>query len=1098
MSNLKKVLSVGLASTMVMGMVATSAAAATYDKFSDKDEIVNKDAVSMVTELGIIAGLPGGNYGPKQNIDRASFARLVCVALNGGKEPNLGNLKTSFTDTQNNWAEKYIAYCVQQGIIAGKGNNTFAPAANVTGSEAAKMLLVALGYNTTYEKIGGATWQTTTDVLANKAGLYKDLGSMNTSEPLTRDNAAQMIYNTLNAVKVKYEMVPGISANGQVTMTAQRVNVTKDVNGTTHDVTMLEDAFDAVKVEGVVVANEFADLSAKNSALSEGKTEIAITNGGSGEEQNTFKGTQTFSVSTDVDLLGKSITLYVKDDNSNASKATVLGNAIVSEDNQVVVDASSDSIADVADDNKLSVSTKYTQVAANYGNLTDYTGKEAAKAGVQKVLIDNDNDDKVDVVLLNTYSFGKVTSYVTSGDGSITVSTKNADGQTDAMSKSDKEDVVGFDDVKKNDYVMAAMIGGKLHVEKAESVTGTLEAYKSKDNVATKLTVGGTDYKVSVVPGYTGGDDDIAAASGYGKNNLDNEGTFYLDKNGYIVAVGDVSENAYNYALVLAEGTSIDERVKVVLSDGTSGTYTLNDTKLNDIEPGKVYNYSLNSKNEIKLTTDTTIDNTTTNDASFTKGKGVIKGTGLDTYTANSNTVFFYGPATIDGDSDIDVYNGYNKAPTLESNKANADVYVKNGRVMAVVFKGQGLTSANVSDNLYIYSVGTSTNDYTNAKAFVAGSSDVAELKVSSFPGSELKTGVYTYTIDSDGNYELKAVPGGNTASGKTVTDANSDRVVLNDGTVLTMTSKTLVVNDSEYLDDPVAELGGTVDDSDKIAHVVYNLDNGKADEALLIVIKNKEEQPDVTVDTYTKVTDNAGTLTIDHYQATLTTAEIQSVLKDWAGADKVSYNAGAKTATFTGGSYDGSTLDVVLNHVVKITVDGTEKYVDDAVQVKDLKLGGTYVKVTKGDNTSYAQVSATTVVADGTSYEGGYNEVTVPSATSSLFSNTTETWTVNGETKTNGKAYAKEGQTVVLTWTVDDTGFTAGSTTCKAVAQNGGEAAVKTAFANGTAPTVTKTTTDKDTINFTASDNYKTGVVTFTWTVGTADLTPSVSVTNN
>ena len=221
-------------------------------------------------------------------------------------------------------------------------------------------------------------------------------------------------------------------------------------------------------------------------------------------------------------------------------------------------------------------------------------------------------------------------------------------------------------------------------------------------------------------------------------------------------------------------------------------------------------------------------------------------------------------------------------------------------------------------------------------------------------------------------------------------------------------------------------------------------------------------------------------------------------MLKDWAGADKVSYNAGAKTATFTGGSYDGSTLDVVLNHVVKITVDGTEKYVDDAVQVKNLKLGGTYVKVTKGDNTSYAQVSATTVVADGTSYEGGYYEVTVPSATSSLFSNTTETWTVNGETKTNGKAYAKEGQTVVLTWTVDDTGFTAGSTTCKAVAQNGGEAAVKTAFANGTAPTVTKTTTDKDTIKFTASDNYKTGVVTFTWTVGTADLTPSVSVTNN
>ena len=57
MNNLKRVLSVGMASTMVLGMMAT-ASAASFNDFTDKDEIVNKDAVSMVTELGIIAGLP--------------------------------------------------------------------------------------------------------------------------------------------------------------------------------------------------------------------------------------------------------------------------------------------------------------------------------------------------------------------------------------------------------------------------------------------------------------------------------------------------------------------------------------------------------------------------------------------------------------------------------------------------------------------------------------------------------------------------------------------------------------------------------------------------------------------------------------------------------------------------------------------------------------------------------------------------------------------------------------------------------------------------------------------------------------------------------
>ena len=181
MSNLKKVLSVGLASTMVMGMVATSAAAATYDKFSDKDEIVNKDAVSMVTELGIIAGRPAATTAPSRTSTASSFARLVCVALNGGKEPNLGNLKTSFTDTQNNWAEKYIAYCVQQGIIAGKGNNTFCRRQRdwLRGRQDA-----AGGPGLQCHLRGH--WrrhrQVTTDVLANKAGLYTDLEGMNTSE----------------------------------------------------------------------------------------------------------------------------------------------------------------------------------------------------------------------------------------------------------------------------------------------------------------------------------------------------------------------------------------------------------------------------------------------------------------------------------------------------------------------------------------------------------------------------------------------------------------------------------------------------------------------------------------------------------------------------------------------------------------------------------------------------------------------------------------------------------------------------------------------------------------------------------------------------
>ena len=58
MRNLKRALSLALAAIMLIGMMVVSASAAGFDDFSDKDEIVNKDAVSMLTILGVITANP--------------------------------------------------------------------------------------------------------------------------------------------------------------------------------------------------------------------------------------------------------------------------------------------------------------------------------------------------------------------------------------------------------------------------------------------------------------------------------------------------------------------------------------------------------------------------------------------------------------------------------------------------------------------------------------------------------------------------------------------------------------------------------------------------------------------------------------------------------------------------------------------------------------------------------------------------------------------------------------------------------------------------------------------------------------------------------
>ena len=62
MRNLKRALSMALAAIMVLGLMVVGASAAGYDSFTDKDTIVHKEAVSMITELGILAGLPDGSW----------------------------------------------------------------------------------------------------------------------------------------------------------------------------------------------------------------------------------------------------------------------------------------------------------------------------------------------------------------------------------------------------------------------------------------------------------------------------------------------------------------------------------------------------------------------------------------------------------------------------------------------------------------------------------------------------------------------------------------------------------------------------------------------------------------------------------------------------------------------------------------------------------------------------------------------------------------------------------------------------------------------------------------------------------------------------
>ena len=200
----KKVLSLVLCVAMMLFVMVMGTGAA----FTDQDEIQNAEAVDMTSALGIIDGYEDGSFQPAENIERGEAAKMISAMLNGGRDSVQETTESSYNDVLGSvdaWANKYIEYCTARGIVSGVGGDRFAPASNVTGTQLAKMLLVSLGYDSVKEGYqDNAMWSVNVNTDAVAAGLYAGIETIDMSAPLSRDNAAQMIWNALQANTVIY------------------------------------------------------------------------------------------------------------------------------------------------------------------------------------------------------------------------------------------------------------------------------------------------------------------------------------------------------------------------------------------------------------------------------------------------------------------------------------------------------------------------------------------------------------------------------------------------------------------------------------------------------------------------------------------------------------------------------------------------------------------------------------------------------------------------------------------------------------------------------------------------------------------------------
>ena len=528
MRNLKRALSLALASVMVMGLMVVGTGASYADVSSEQ----NQEAIEVLQAVGVMTGDENGKFNPDAKVTRNEMAVIMSNMLDYKVSNYAGT--APFTDVPA-WAEPYVAACWTHGIISGYDAKTFGGSDSVTAAQAALMMLKALGYFQ-YQSDFGDSWELSTIRKANQIDLYSDVKAA-ALEAMTRNDVAQLALNTLEATVV--------DASGEPNKV-----ITPD--GTT----VLVGAVEYFELEKS--GNQYTTIFEGNN--DNGKYTVQL-----GEEL--YDGDLEKRDSTDEFNRPASVWSYQsREIGKYADAAKYTYTAGVS--NKTLAN----DIGKTALDNyswSVSVDGNY-QTAAKPDKNASGDWYQTGKGVLTQVFVDN-KTESVDVVLVNSY-VAEVTKVVES-DGEYTLTLKpyapNGGSNPAAGDRTFETDVVGFE---KEDIVVYTAAQNEIQsVAKAEVVSGDVTSVKIGKNAS----LDGTQYNYSKMIAKNLDDNTATDPS------LNDGYEFYLDTYGYMIAFKGV-ETIDDYLFVtkaLPSVTGVD--AKVVLADGTEKTIAVDEVEGN-------------------------------------------------------------------------------------------------------------------------------------------------------------------------------------------------------------------------------------------------------------------------------------------------------------------------------------------------------------------------------------------------------------------------------------------------------------------------------------------------------------------------------------
>ena len=861
MRNLKRALSLTLASVMLLGMMVIGTSAASYPDVTDEH---NVEAIEVLQAVGAMSGSNSGNFNPDSLVSRVEMAIVMANLL--GLDVNYFSGQNHFTDVPS-WAGNYVAACEASGIISGVGGNNFGTG-DVTATQAALMMLKALGYFQ-YAEDFGTDWARATAQQAAQIRLFEGLDVANNTR-LTRNQVAQLALNALQATMVDAD---------DNTLHITTPDGTTAIGGKVNYV---------VRASTQTFANAISNAEANAGSVS-GTSGWTIELG-----EQLYNG--KLKKNSSIDDFGRPATTwkYLNDDigtYADAATATFVGKVsrdgmyntigrtvLNGLDGTQTVNTTSGFAAD-NNSNTPKMIVYYDGVAQGaqdydyYAKRNDNTASGMSGNGVvTEVYVDKHYN--VIVSQYATYLMQATNDYSSSRETlSVTMLTRPAGAAN--VNVLDLKDFGGIADMQDDDYILYTYADGEVQsVSKANVVTGKVDSYSNKTGASFGSAGGwvrldGQQYNYAK---FAETDSTNGCEVTFG---VDENAAIVLDAYDNILWVDDSSIASGNYLYI--DGVAASSALSTTLlanayfTDGTKSEITIEkvrDASRTDITKtvttaasSKIntydgwYSYSVSDDNKYTLTAastnalveyktaqatavkvvnsgkvsflSTADANATDNTATAASSKAMVAA-GSTGIRGNANTIF----VVKNEDGDLKVYTGITSLPDITTSATNDDkltvTYIKTGDngsntyASLVYIDAEDASNIDDANNAYdvMYILDQDTR-FTNKNdtivrwnAVVNGEQTKVEAKagelsehtmyykVKSDSNSYLTATNYPTIAAPDGAYKRGTLAGGVSADGYSLV-IGSGEYIWNDDTQIT-----LIVRAPEMQKDDTADTG--------------------------------------------------------------------------------------------------------------------------------------------------------------------------------------------------------------------------------------------------------------------------------------------------